>query len=254
MPSLISSEACWPTSLMNIRPVPGWNANVNGLRSPSAQIARLAPWRVEERVVSRDGAVRVDPQHLAEPAVQRLGAPRHRVVADRDVELPVGAEVDRAAVAVVLAAQGIKDPRMTVSLPGMATSPLAMSRLTVWLCNVGRTGGVIHVNIMIDGEVRVHRHAEQPSPWVGVDRKRDERRRQQDPSLTTRRRPPCSQTSSRPSGMNVMAVGPARNATSDSSNPGGSEAACPAPPIAPHANIPVNSTSSGRSSVPDAQM
>ena len=43
MPSLISSQAFWPTSLMNMRPVPGWKANVNGLRRPSAQIARLAP-------------------------------------------------------------------------------------------------------------------------------------------------------------------------------------------------------------------
>ena len=43
MPSSISSQVTSPTSLMNIRPVPGWNANVNGLRSPSAQIARLTP-------------------------------------------------------------------------------------------------------------------------------------------------------------------------------------------------------------------
>ena len=51
MPSLISSQVFWPTSLMNIRPVPGWNANVNGLRRPSAQIARFAPVAVSiERV------------------------------------------------------------------------------------------------------------------------------------------------------------------------------------------------------------
>jgi hypothetical protein len=33
----------WPTSLISMRPVPGWIANVKGLRSPRAQIARLLP-------------------------------------------------------------------------------------------------------------------------------------------------------------------------------------------------------------------
>jgi hypothetical protein len=41
--SSISSHVLWPTSLMKIRPVAFWMSNVNGLRSPSAQIARLDP-------------------------------------------------------------------------------------------------------------------------------------------------------------------------------------------------------------------
>ena len=45
MPSLISSQVSCPTSLMKIRPVPGWKAKVKGLRKPSAQIARLFPGR-----------------------------------------------------------------------------------------------------------------------------------------------------------------------------------------------------------------
>ena len=40
-PTLISSHVFCPTSLMNIVPVPGWNVNVNGLRSPAAQIAAV---------------------------------------------------------------------------------------------------------------------------------------------------------------------------------------------------------------------
>jgi hypothetical protein len=40
---LISSHVAWPTSLMNIDDPEGLNANVNGLRSPSAQIARFLP-------------------------------------------------------------------------------------------------------------------------------------------------------------------------------------------------------------------
>ena len=43
MPSSISSQVTSPTSLMNMRPVPGWKAKVKGLRSPSAQMARLFP-------------------------------------------------------------------------------------------------------------------------------------------------------------------------------------------------------------------
>ena len=35
-----------PTSLIKIRPVPGWMAKVNGLRRPIAQIARYLPWAV----------------------------------------------------------------------------------------------------------------------------------------------------------------------------------------------------------------
>ena len=39
----ISSQAFSPTSLMKIVPVPGWTANLKGLRKPRAQIARLLP-------------------------------------------------------------------------------------------------------------------------------------------------------------------------------------------------------------------
>ena len=60
MPSLISSHVFWPTSLMNIRPVPGWKAKVNGLRRPSAQIARFAPVAVLKNGLS----VGIDPSAL----------------------------------------------------------------------------------------------------------------------------------------------------------------------------------------------
>ena len=86
---------------MNIRPVPGWNAKVNGLRRPMAQIARFTPVvGVEERVVGGDRAVGIDPEDLAEQVVQGLGVGAVGVLADADVELAVGSEVDRAPVMV----------------------------------------------------------------------------------------------------------------------------------------------------------
>ena len=42
-PTFTSSHVFCPTSLMCIRPVPGWNVKVNGFRTPAAQIARFAP-------------------------------------------------------------------------------------------------------------------------------------------------------------------------------------------------------------------
>ena len=43
IPSSISSQRVSPTSLRKIRPVPGCTAKLNGLRSPSAQMARYFP-------------------------------------------------------------------------------------------------------------------------------------------------------------------------------------------------------------------
>ena len=55
-PSLISSHAPSPTSLMKIRPEPGCTAKVNGLRRPSAQMARFTPVAVPKNGLS-DGMV-----------------------------------------------------------------------------------------------------------------------------------------------------------------------------------------------------
>ena len=80
---------------MNIRPVPGWKANVNGLRSPSAQMARLLPVAASKNGLSV-GIVpsvlmrRILPSRLLSVcAFAPFG-----VLADGDVELAVGAEVD----------------------------------------------------------------------------------------------------------------------------------------------------------------
>ena len=94
---------------MNMRPVPGWNANVKGLRSPSAQIARLSPVAVLKNGLS----VGIVPSVLMRSILPsrlldalRVGAVR--VLADGDVELAVGAEVDRAAVVVGRAAEVVE--------------------------------------------------------------------------------------------------------------------------------------------------
>ncbi len=50
--SSISSVVSWPTSLMKIRPVASCTSNVNGLRSPRAQIARYTPEALPENGLS----------------------------------------------------------------------------------------------------------------------------------------------------------------------------------------------------------
>ncbi len=148
--------------------MPGWNAKVNGLRRPSAQIARFcAGRRAVERVVGRDRAVGVDAQDLAEPVRERLRVGAVRVVADGDVELAVRPEVDRAAV-VVGRAREVVEVEEDPSLPATATSPLAVKRLTrLWTGE--RRSRVVDVDEVVDGEVRVEGDAEQAALAGGVD-------------------------------------------------------------------------------------
>ena len=71
---------------------------MNGLRRPSAQIARYLPRAVAiERIVVGDRAVGVEPQQLALEGRQLLRGRSGGLLADGDVELAVRAEVDRAA-------------------------------------------------------------------------------------------------------------------------------------------------------------
>src|SRR6185295_18090103 len=63
---------------------------------------------VEERIVSRDRAVRVDAQNLSEEICERLRVGGISILADCNVELTVGAEVDSSAIVIGSTTQIIK--------------------------------------------------------------------------------------------------------------------------------------------------
>ena len=77
-------------------------------KSESPDGAAASGRGVCEGVVRGDGAVGVEPEHLAEVAFERLRDGALRVLADGDVELAVGAEVHRAAVVYGRAAEVVQ--------------------------------------------------------------------------------------------------------------------------------------------------
>ena len=121
MPSSISSQVLWPTSLMNMPAgagLEGEGERVAQAEGPDRPVRR--PWSLLKNGLSvGDRAVRVDAQHLAEQVAERLRVGGFGVLADADVELAVGPEVDGAAV-VVGGALRVSRSRSTTSLPGRA--------------------------------------------------------------------------------------------------------------------------------------
>ena len=181
----------------------------------------------DERVVGRNGTVGVDPQKLAQQIRQSLRVGWAGVLADRDVELSVEAEVQRAAVV-------IGRRRQIIQIQEREAAPrdrhVAVGRVAPDAI-VGRRSrhGVVDVDILVGHEVGIERDAEEPSLSDVVDRQRKERSRSKAPFLITLRSPPCSHTNTRPSGATAIAVGLEKPETNVSENPAGSVAARAAP-------------------------
>ena len=114
----------------------GMEREVERVAEPESPDRRVGAGCAEERVVSRDRPVRVDPEHLAEPGGQRLGVTRFALsptatYSFRSAPKWIAPPLWRFALI-----SGSRS-RMMVSLPGMATSPLAVSRLTrLWSVGV----------------------------------------------------------------------------------------------------------------------
>ena len=211
---------------MNISGPFGLNAKVNGLRRPSAQMARFRPVAVLKNGLSvGNGAVAVEAEHLAEQVRQRLRVGAVGVLADRRVELPVGAEGERAAVVVRGAAEvvEIEDHDLAaglgdVAVRGEAADAIVNSRRGRRVIDIHEADSAANAGSKATPSRPRSPDAFTVSVTNGVGSSA--------PSLITRSRPPCSQTNRRPSGANCMAVGLARPlATCDSVNPAGSVAA-----------------------------
>ena len=160
IPRLISSHVFSPTSLMNSTPDSGFTANVKGLRRPSAQIERLSP----EATLHKTGC----PRESMPSALMRNILPRRLLSVcafeptafspTATYSFPSLPKCDRAAV--VIRARSAAPGRAGPSLPGSATSPLGCKAADAVVSRICR--GVIHVNVSIDGEVRIEGDAEQP--------------------------------------------------------------------------------------------
>src|SRR5687768_14781180 len=138
--------------------------------------AVVAGGGVVKRIIRGDGAVPVDPQHLAEAVGERLRVRGDGVLADGDVELPVFAEVNRAAV-VVRRGEGLEIHQYDlaagqgdVAVRGEAADAVV---------DGARGGRVVDVDVLIAEKVGIEGDAEEAALAGGVDGDGDERRGQQ---------------------------------------------------------------------------
>ena len=170
-------------------------------------MARLLPvGRHEERIVGRNRAVLVDAQHLSQHVPHRLRIRAVGVLTDGDVELPIGAEVQRAAVVVRGAAQvvEVEDHDLAAGDGDVAIGGEPADAVV----HGGRRRRVVDVDEPVGGKCRIEGDSKQTAlaDCIMVERSTNGVARST-PFLITRSRPPCSQTNKRPSGANCIAVG-----------------------------------------------
>ena len=188
--------------------------------------------RGEERVVVGDGAIGVDPQQLALDGVHRLTVAAAAVIADADVQLAVGAEVNAPAVV----RPGRRPGHLQEDLLAARLHHVAVGREAAHAIvgrHVPRAGNrVVDVEEVVGGEIRIERDADEPlfvrasltltvNLMNGVGSSA--------PFLITLSAPVCSATKMRPSSATASAVGHViPDATSASVNPAGTATMRPA--------------------------
>ena len=171
-------------------------ADIGTEQTAGRPVKGKAPWIAEskrpdlgrsaaahKRVIRRNciwqraaGVININAQHFAEQVAERLRVAAVGVFADADVQLAVGAEVQRTAVMIGGARQRIQVEQIDlaarhghVAVGGEATDAVVRHR-----CR----GRVIDVDEMIGRKGGVERNADQAALAGGIDGQADERRRQ----------------------------------------------------------------------------
>ena len=152
----------------------------------------LAGRPVHERVVGRDRAVRVEAEDLAEERVEPLGRCLGRLLAERDVQLAVGPEVDRPALVTGrdLAAQLRLVVAFEEDLLGARLGDVARrGEPADDVVRVRPGRDVAEEDVRRLREVRGDRHADQAALPRRIDRQSHERLRQRPAVLDDAERP-----------------------------------------------------------------
>ena len=121
------------------------------------------------------------------------------------IQLPVGPEVDRAAIVVGGAAQIVEVQEYHLT-PGQRRVAAGGEPADTVVDGRG-LGRVVDVEVVVRGERGVEGNPQQSTLAVGSTFSVRNGFARSTPALMTRRLPPCWQTNSRPSGANAMAVG-----------------------------------------------
>ena len=173
-----------------------------------------------KRVVRWDRAVGVDPEDLAQRSVQRLRVRRMFVLADADVELAIGTELERTAVMMPAVQRGkIEQWQFAGRIRRVARDREATDAI------VGRASRnrVVDVNVMVDQEVGIDCDPNQYlRSAVGSVVTWRRGAGSSFPFWMTRTAPVCWITSSLPSGTATIPLGSFNpRTTTDATNPRG---------------------------------
>ena len=209
--TLTSSVAPSPTSPMITRPVSGSTVKRNGLRRPRAQIrSRFGPAPSSNGLPARDAAVPRHAQDLAVVLVEVLRRLALQVIADRDVQVAVGPEMQVAALVPDRGRRGVLPDHQLAGRRGAVAERGEAGDAVAQL----RAVRVVGVDVAVGGELRVEHQAEQPALVLRGDARELQERRGGDLAVRPPGRPrSCRRArliNMRPSGVNRTCVGSSR--------------------------------------------
>src|SRR5438105_826351 len=150
------------------------------LKSESERIAKakhpdraiISSRGIVERIVGRDGAIGIDPQHLPEQVGKSLRVSAVGVLPDADVELAIRAEMECAAIVIGGRSKIVEfqDNSLAARCRSVARCRKSADPVVDWR----RSNGIIKVEVVIGGEVWIERDPKQAAFAGRIDCKGDE--------------------------------------------------------------------------------